>query len=348
MKVRAKILCVDDDVINRATFVELLEDDFEIILAENGPEAIEKLHRYRPELVLLDIMMPGMNGYEVCERIRKTENLRHTKIIMISAKAMVAERLAGYDSGADDYMTKPFDHDELVAKIHVHLRLRASEEVEELQVSVMESLGSRTSAPMAGILGPLELLLSGDLLQPDEQLEFIGDAYRSAKSLQELFGYVLKLTSLKSKQLQFSFGHESVVDFLHVVTMEYAGAPIDIQADVPADLSADMDHDEMTFVLRTLIEGGLARNPDGRISIKAEALDEFVVISVLDSGPTLGPDELREAFAEGTVSYVSGLGLRRAAAQHVLWSHGGEIWVDSEEGSQTAFRVRLPAVPVPA
>ena len=288
MRVRDKILCVDDDLINRATLAELLGDDYDIELAVDGPSALDSALRFRPDLILLDIMMPGMNGYAVARKIRATPALRHTKIIMVSAKAMISERLKGYEAGADDYLTKPFDHDELLAKIGVHLRLRASEEVEELHASVMASLGSRTSKPLSGILGPLELLLCSDEFDPEERTDLIRSAYQSGRDLQELFSHVLKLTALKSRQLDFEFADIGLADFLHVVTMEYAGEPLRVCFEPEQDIPVRIDHDEMTAVLRVLIESTLARTPEEQeVEVHVVRRDDRIGIELRDRGAPL-------------------------------------------------------------
>lgn len=116
---RDKILAVDDDLLNLEILKELLEEDYFLSTAENGLDALEMAERIRPGLILLDIMMPGMDGYEVCRQVRSREILKYTKVLLVSAKAMTSERLKGYEAGADDYIIKPFDHEELSAKIRV-------------------------------------------------------------------------------------------------------------------------------------------------------------------------------------------------------------------------------------
>ncbi|MEM7262079.1 MAG: response regulator, partial [Planctomycetota bacterium] len=302
--------------------------------------------RFRPDLILLDIMMPGMTGYEVCKRIRRTPQLKHTKIIMISAKAMIQERLAGYEAGADDYLTKPFDHDELLAKIQVHLRLRASEEVEAVQAAVMANLGSRTSTPMSGILGPLELLLSDEELSLEERGEFIASAYQRARDLQEFFGHVLKLTALKSRSVDFSFDETSVIDLVNFVTMEYAGGPIDVECELDESVTVPVDNDEMTTAIRTLIDGALKRSGDDqRVRVHASETDDGIRIIVRDYGEALATDEVLSIFEEGPASFASTDAIRRATAQQILWGHGGDIGVDSDENG-TSFAIWLPKVRV--
>lgn len=112
-----KILVVDDDLTNLKFLAEILESDYNLLSVSSGEEALEAIHEFDPDLILLDIMLPGISGYEVCRKIRKDETLSTKKVVLISAKAMVNERQKGYEVGADDYITKPFDHEELIDKI---------------------------------------------------------------------------------------------------------------------------------------------------------------------------------------------------------------------------------------
>ena len=123
MQEKNKILAVDDKPINLAVIAELLESQYDLRTVSAGMDALKVAREFLPDIILLDIMMPGMDGYEVCRRLRADSTLRHTKIIIVSAKAMISERLKGYQAGADDYVIKPFNEDELLAKIRVYLRL---------------------------------------------------------------------------------------------------------------------------------------------------------------------------------------------------------------------------------
>jgi len=116
MQIQKKILVVDDDPNNIVIVEELLGDDYDLKTATTGEEALEIALDFLPDIILLDIMMPGIDGYDVCRRLREHSSLRYTKIIMVSAKAMVSERLKGYEVGANDYLTKPFEEDELLER----------------------------------------------------------------------------------------------------------------------------------------------------------------------------------------------------------------------------------------
>ncbi|WP_419780499.1 response regulator transcription factor [Maridesulfovibrio sp.] len=114
-----KILVVDDEVHIRMLLeqtLEELEDDYgvELLTAENGEEGLDSIREERPELVFLDIMMPYMNGYEVCQAVREDANLSGVNIILLTAKGQEADRKHGLELGAERYMTKPFDPDEIL------------------------------------------------------------------------------------------------------------------------------------------------------------------------------------------------------------------------------------------
>jgi CheY-like chemotaxis protein len=142
MKSEHKILVVDDDPVNVDILREILEDKYSLAVARTGEEALDIATRFMPDLILLDIMMPGIDGYEVCRRIRASNWYKFTKIILVSAKAMTEERLEGYKVGADDYITKPFVEEELEAKIKVYLKLKSVEEVEKVKSEALARLES--------------------------------------------------------------------------------------------------------------------------------------------------------------------------------------------------------------
>ncbi|MBK7410657.1 MAG: response regulator [Saprospirales bacterium] len=111
----AKILLVDDEP-NILVPIEFLmqQQGFEVRKAFSGQEALDILPGYKPDVVVLDVMMPGMDGFEVAKRIRKLPGLRHTRILFLTAKGAEEDRMKGYSTGGEVYMTKPFDNDELI------------------------------------------------------------------------------------------------------------------------------------------------------------------------------------------------------------------------------------------
>jgi CheY-like chemotaxis protein len=119
-----KVLVVDDSSINVEICREILEDEFEVITAGDGNAAVEAAKRHAPDVILLDIILPGIDGYETCRRLRALPAMRRARIIMLSAKAMPSERAGGLKAGADAYITKPFLEAELLEVIRTTVRLR--------------------------------------------------------------------------------------------------------------------------------------------------------------------------------------------------------------------------------
>jgi putative two-component system response regulator len=132
MQTQGKILAVDDDPNNIAILEELLEDHYVLKTSSNGEQALEIAPAFLPDMILLDIMMPGMDGYEVCRRLRAHHSLKDTKIIMLSARAMRFEQFEGFRVGADDYITKPFEGDDFLEKVQVHLCPKNAEEQDQI------------------------------------------------------------------------------------------------------------------------------------------------------------------------------------------------------------------------
>lgn len=122
MSKKRRILAVDDDPINLFLLNEFLENDFEVRLASSGEEALDEIPDFQPEVILLDIMMPELDGFQVCSKIREDRANDNIKVLFLSAKQTLNDRLYGYECGADDFISKPFNHDELLARIKIFLR----------------------------------------------------------------------------------------------------------------------------------------------------------------------------------------------------------------------------------
>jgi DNA-binding response OmpR family regulator len=117
MERRKRVLIVDDNAMNVDVLHRILRKEFELDTATSGDECLAKLSTFKPQLVLLDIMMPGMDGYETCRRIKSGPSGDSVRVILVSGRGTAADRVHGYEALADDYVVKPFDHEELLHRV---------------------------------------------------------------------------------------------------------------------------------------------------------------------------------------------------------------------------------------
>jgi CheY-like chemotaxis protein len=148
------ILTVDDEDINRQIMVDLLSDEFEIATALNGEECLHSVEKRTPDLILLDVNMPVMNGLAACQLLRKKPQTQNTPIIFVSALTSPKERLAGYTAGGDDYLIKPFDEDELKSKMAILLTAKSKldEETQSNLFATQTAMSAMTSSAELGLI----------------------------------------------------------------------------------------------------------------------------------------------------------------------------------------------------
>ena len=351
MNAHDRILLVDDHDDNIEILEDILGDDYPLAVAKSGEEALRQAERFRPSLILLDIMMPGIDGYETCRQLRLMTQLRHTKIVMVSAKAMARERLKGYEAGADDYIAKPFDLDELRAKVRVYLRLNTLEELHQLKSDVITLLSHETATPLNGILGALELVLEAPDMASDERSEVLEMARAGAVRLQTLYAKCLALGALRSGHRRLDL--ETVeVGALVESALEAVKPQVDLKAvelvvNCPAAVLARLDDRLIGDVIVALLDNAIRVSPAaGRIDVRVWRDEAYLYISVADQGPGIDPALLPyifEPFTQGNLHHhTTGQGLSLTLAHAALKAHDGALEVESELGQGARFTCRLP------
>ncbi len=356
MPIRARILAVDDHPRNLAILERCLGQEFDLTTTASGEEALEIAPRLRPDIVLLDIMMPGFDGYETCRRLRTRPELSGTKVIMVSAKAMPAERLEGYTAGADDYIVKPFDQDELIAKVRVYVRLKSVEEVNRLKSDLLDLLSHETGTPLTGIMGGIALLRDTPELTA-EQNELLDVAEEGAQRLQALVQRVCLITQFKAESVPVI---REPVDLRAVAAKAVEDARADAEkARVHTVLQADEsvpvvgNSKLLLWAIEALLDNAIRLSPrDGVVTVQVGMEGSCARVSVSDQGPGIEPELLPRVFEEFVVADIrhhkKGTGLSLAAARLIAEHHEGALSVETEPGRGSVFRLELPPPPAAA
>jgi signal transduction histidine kinase len=349
--VQDKIFIVDENETNIEILREYLEENYMLEVAHSGEEALRKAPGFQPALILLDITMPGIEGYEVCRQIRATPALRHVKIIIISARTMLSERLEGYAAGADDYITKPFDEEELLAKVQVYLRLQYAEEMDQLKSDLLTLLSHETRTPLTTIISPVEILLASDDVEPEQRRLLLNMVDQSAKKLQRLFEKVLMLSELKSRKAHFQWQQGDLKEPVNEVIKNLATLITERDVHITQRFSNSVrttfDHEKIQFVIHAILENALHYSPSGK-SIEVNVFSDAGqhCIAVTNHGESIDPvflGQIFDEFSNRDVDHHSqGHGLSLAIARHIIKMHKGVIDVVSSPDGGTTFTVRLP------
>ncbi len=351
MTSRNRILIVDDNLTNVDILEEMLEDSYQLATSTSGEEALDAAEGFEPDLVLLDVMMPGIDGYEVCRQLRAHPTLQYAKIIMVSAKALLTERMQGYDAGADDYVTKPFNREELLAKVQVYLRLKSVEEVDRLKSDVLQWVCHETRTPLNGIVAPTQVLMDDVTMEAEERQNYLEMIHQSAVRLHHLFDNVVKLSELKAGKKSFCFEWSSlgtvIRSAIETVTSDALECDIQVEYEELTVSKIKLDRFQMKTVVIALLQYAIRLSPmDSQVKVQLSERDDTLHLTVRDEGEGLTPELLPHIFDEFMPADMTlptdGQGLSLAISRQIILAHEGSIQVESTKGEGTTFHVALP------
>ncbi|MDM8540681.1 hybrid sensor histidine kinase/response regulator [Desulfococcaceae bacterium HSG9] len=351
MQTKFKVLVVDDDPLNLNILEEIIGDIYEMASVNSGEAALEILPRFCPDLILLDIMMPGIDGYEVCRHIRDNERYKFTKIILVSGKALIAERLKGYEVGADDYVTKPFVAEEMEAKIRVFLRLKHTEEMDQIKTELLMLFSHETRTPLNGIISMSEFLQNDSSLNEKtrDHIRIITDSgYRLLDFVEKASTLCnLKYNSKLSTQKESIAIHLKSALTIVKYNLENLNKKVSLDLNIKNDAELACDWNLVMKALQFIFDNAVKYSPDnGVISIGLDTDHSCCYVCITDQGEGIPPDWINRIFDEFAIRDIlhhnKGLGLSLAITRHIMELHGGEISVTSEPGQGAAFTLTFP------
>ena len=361
-----KILIVDDVVSNVLLLKILLTNEkFQVCTASNGNMCIELAKSEHPDLILLDVMMPDLNGFDTAVILKKDPETQEIPIIFLTALNNPSDLVKGFQVGANDFLTKPFNKEELVMRVMHQIQLVAAKRIivkqnEELKRTISNRdkmysvIAHDLRSPMASIRMVLNLavnVVSRDIVG-DEIFELLDKANRESEETHDLLDNLLKWTKSQTGRLSVVYQDldlddivPGVVDIFKVIAEM---KKIDLK-NLPADekLIVHADNDMIKTIIRNFLSNAVKFTPEGKaVEVFYKREGDFARISVRDYGVGISPERVESIFHTGETTYGtggeegSGLGLQ--LCQDFARKNGGDARVESTLGEGSTFSFTLP------
>ncbi|MBF0439107.1 MAG: response regulator [Magnetococcales bacterium] len=358
---RQKILLVDDAPTNIQILLEILSKEHKIIIATNGQMALQMATLHQPDLILLDIEMPEMDGYEVCTRLKADPVLQRIPIIFLTARDDIQDQIKGLTLGAIDYIYKPFNAAIVTARVKNQLELQISknkaEEANRIKSEFLANMSHEIRTPMNAIIGLTELAMENS--SEPKIIDYLIKISSSSRSLMRILNDILDLSKMEAGKLeleQTDFLLRNIFDrladlFRATTYKKNLELILCISQECRYHLYGDTLRIEQ--ILINLISNALKFTKEGEVEVKvqtvAEAADQVTLeFSVRDTGLGMTPEQMTnlfEAFSQAdssTTRQFGGTGLGLSISKKLVEMMGGRIWAESEPGCGSTFTFSIP------
>jgi two-component system sensor histidine kinase/response regulator len=363
---KPKVLVVDDSEfeLQLVDFI-LQEKNYQTVLAGNGTDALIILETLTPDLILLDIMLPDFDGFEVCKKLKTIDKLKDIPVIFFTSLSNIDDIVKGFEAGGVDYVTKPFNTDELLVRIKTHLDLINSKRKIELQARELSQANALKDkmfsvishdlrSPVSSIKLALDFISKG-LVKPTDELfnETIKGLVKTTDEayilLENLLGWAKSQSNILNvypESLDLKPLASSIAGLLKLTS---ENKKISIENNIPEGITVFADMQMIQSVLRNLLSNALKFTPEnGSIEMNALEMNTEVIISIKDSGVGISEPSLKRIFDQdqpvktlGT-NKESGSGLGLILCKDFVEKNGGRIWVESEKGKGSTFSFTIP------
>jgi signal transduction histidine kinase len=364
------IMVVEDDFALLEGIRELLElTNYRVVPASNGVEALELLNRYRPDLIVSDIMMPEMDGYEFHGKVRERVELLTIPFIFLTARGEKVDIRRGKSMGADDYITKPFDDEDLLVAIEAKLtrwqslREIQDEEISDLKHKILLTLSHEFRTPLTYIINYAEILDMGDEdLTSEDFSDFMQGIRRGAVRLNVLVEDFLALVELQTGEALQAYYYrrnrvEDTAAWLRIQARlsetQAREANLELLLDVPEELpSFVIDEAYLSNAIRRVMDNAIkfSNEESDKVSFSANEMDGEIVIQIKDEGVGIPEEDVENLFnifhqIDRAKSEQQGTGSGLAIVNGIVEIHGGRIEVESQIGVGSTFKIFIPIDP---
>jgi two-component system, sensor histidine kinase and response regulator len=348
---RVILIIDDDDTLRLGLAATLRRRGYAVVTAGNGQEGLEQIKSAKPDMVLSDVMMPPPNGFELRKLISQDPSMASIPFIFLTARSGIEDRVSGIDDGADDYITKPFDPNELVARIEAvfrrigleqahgreQMKLISDQEMEKFRHEILQNFHHELRTPLTNILLPLDTILNHRFDNPEDLTRFIRMARSNADRLESLITDFILLTNIDQGDLN------TVRQTIDIETQllapirrrmeRYTAKNLQFVTDItlPAEIAAPRK--EFTHSVMHLLDNAFKFSPDGgKVELFVSTnMQADVTVLVKDEGPGIPPDLREKVFerffqvSQGDTREYEGLGVGLTIARAVGENMGGHV-----------------------
>ncbi|MBC7743502.1 MAG: response regulator [Flavobacterium sp.] len=360
---RSTILIVDDNADMREYLSHMLDQNYNVIVAVNGREALNVVKSRRPDLVISDIMMPEMDGFELLRELKRKKRTNSLPVIFLSARAGNEATVEGLEAGADDYLVKPFSSKELIARVQTQLsmvKLRSDLEHERKALVARDEFLSIASHELNTPLTPLKLqvqsltraLEKNDLsaIAPEKMKNIVNLLNRQIDKMSKLIRNMLDVTHISQGTMLL---HKQKTDLNMIISQvfeehnnEITDSGCAVTLDLKENIPLNMDAVRIQQVITNLLTNALKYAGGKPVRISSFAQDNTAILLVEDNGPGISKENLEIIFNRyeriNASSNLGGLGLGLYISKQIVESHGGELKVESILGKGSKFLIGLP------
>jgi signal transduction histidine kinase len=356
-----EILVVDDNDVMRDTLCKMLsQSGYRVRDARSGEAALAEIDGEKPDLVLLDISMPYMDGFEVCEVVKANPETRDIPVIFLSALDDIEDKIRAFRVGAVDYVTKPIHPEEVVARVESHLSLaRQRKQIEGLSAlkdDLISIVSHDLKNPLQIILGYADLLSSvtdRDLLNPEEQVVAALQIKTHANYMLSIIHDLLDLKRIEDGvplDMEASSLNQLLVTEYEAFELLAEQKQIRLELALPEDdLNVDVDPTRFKQAIHNLLSNAIKYTPSGGNVLLSALVDgDRYLVQIADTGVGICEKDLPNIFkkfyrVKGAQHMdMKGTGLGLSVVQAIIEQHGGTIWVNSIEGRGSTFCISMP------
>ncbi|MGE3317816.1 MAG: ATP-binding protein [Candidatus Berkiella sp.] len=361
---RERVLLVDDNPDMRSYIKKLLDPYYDVALATNGKEAYDLAQSFKPNLILSDVMMPVMNGVELVQAIRHNEELKLVPIILLSARAGEEIKIEGLETGANDYVIKPFNATELLTRIKTNLTIQEMqlqihqgiENVSKMKDQFISNMSHELRTPLNAIIGYSEMIVRGMVNNEAKKQTFIENILKAGRHLLTLINDILDISKITAGKFTLHFKSINLrefVDDIHILFKELASnKKVTLKFHIPDNInSINADPLRLKQIMINLLNNAIKFNRENgtvNVSVMLEENHQSIHWKISDTGIGIPQEKIDQLFSEfyqidssSSRSYEgSGLGL--ALTKKLINLHGGQIWVESKENVGSTFSFTLP------